>query len=44
MLTILAHVTQSEFPLGLSLFLGGLGAGIGIGVGYGAYLKFFKSR
>ena len=42
MLTILAHVTQSEYPLGLALFLGGLGAGIGIGIGYGAYVKFFK--
>jgi hypothetical protein len=44
MVTILAHVTQNEFPLGIALFLGGLGAGIGIGVCYGAYVKFFKSR
>ena len=44
MLAMLVHVTQTEYPHGLALFLGGLGAGIGIGIGYGAYVKFFKSR
>lgn len=44
MLTIIAHVTPSEFPIGLALFLGGLGLGAGIGIGAGLYAKFFKSR
>jgi hypothetical protein len=44
MLSILAHITSSEFPIGMALFLGGLGVGAGIGVGLGAYLKYFKSR
>jgi hypothetical protein len=43
-LTIIAHVTPSEFPIGLALFLGGLGLGAGIGIGAGLYAKFFKSR
>jgi hypothetical protein len=44
MMSILAHVTTSEYPLGLALFLGGLGIGAGIGVGLGVYLKYFKAR
>jgi hypothetical protein len=44
MLSLLAHVTSGEYPIGLALFLGGLGVGAGIGVGLGAYLKYFKSR
>jgi hypothetical protein len=44
MLSLLAHVTANEYPLGLALLLGGLGVGAGFGIGLGAYLKFFKSR
>ena len=44
MMSLLAHVTPSEFPIGLALFLGGLGLGVGIGIGAGLYAKFFKSR
>ena len=44
MMSLLAHVTPSEFPIGLALFLGGLGLGVGIGIGLGIYAKFFKSR
>jgi hypothetical protein len=44
MLTVLAHVTSNEFPLGLALFLGGLGVGTGIGVGLGVYLKYWRPR
>lgn len=44
MLSLLAHVTPSEFPIGLALFLGGLGVGTGIGVGLGVYLKYFRTR
>ncbi len=40
MLSLLAHVTSGEYPIGLALFLGGLGTGVGLG----AYLKYFKSR
>ncbi|QDT75892.1 hypothetical protein [Lacipirellula limnantheis] len=43
MMPLLAHVTESEYPLGLALFLGGLGAGIGIGVGLGV-MKYLRSR
>ncbi len=43
MLSLLAHVTPNEYPLGLALFLGGLGLGVGIGVGLGV-VKYFKSR
>jgi hypothetical protein len=44
MMSLLAHVTPNEFPMGLALFLGGVGVGVGIGAGLAAYLKFFKSR
>ena len=44
MMSLFAHVTPSEFPIGLALFLGGLGLGVGIGIGAGLYAKFFKSR
>jgi hypothetical protein len=43
MLSLLAHVTPNEYPLGLALFLGGLGIGVGIGVGLGV-VKYFRSR
>ena len=43
MLSLLAHVTPNEYPLGLTLFLGGLGLGVGIGVGLGV-VKYFRSR
>jgi hypothetical protein len=43
MLSLLAHVTPNEYPLGLALFLGGLGLGVGIGVGLGV-VKYFRSR
>ena len=43
MMPLLAHDTESEYPLGLALFLGGLGVGIGIGVGIGV-MKYFRSR
>jgi hypothetical protein len=43
MLSLLAHVTPNEYPLGLALFLGGLGLGMGIGVGLGV-VKYFRSR
>jgi hypothetical protein len=44
MMSLLAHVTPGEFPIGLALFLGGLGLGVGIGIGAGLYAKFLKSR
>jgi hypothetical protein len=40
MLSVLAHVTPYEFPIGVALFLGGVGVGVGIGV----YLRYFKAR
>jgi hypothetical protein len=40
MMTMLGHVTAHEFPLGLALFLGGLGVGIGIA----AYWRYFRTR
>ena len=43
MLSLLAHVTPNEYPLGLALFFGGLGLGVGIGVGLGV-VKYFRSR
>ena len=43
MLSLLAHVTPNEYPLGLALFLGGLGVGVGIGVGLGM-VKYFRAR
>ncbi len=43
MLSLLAHVTSNEYPLGLALFLGGLGLGVGIGVGLGV-VKYFRSQ
>jgi hypothetical protein len=43
MLSLLAHVTPNEYPLGLALFLGGLGLGVGIGVGL-RVVKYFRSR
>ena len=43
MMSLLAHVTPNEYPMGLALFLGGIGVGVGLGVGLGVYLKYFKS-
>jgi hypothetical protein len=43
MMPLLAHVTETEYPLGLALFLGGLGLGIGFGVAFGI-MKYFRSR
>ena len=43
MLSLLAHVTPNEYPLGLALFLAGLGLGVGIGVGLGV-VRYFRSR
>lgn len=43
MLPLIAHVTESEYPLGLALFLGGIGVGIGMGVALGV-MKYFRSR
>ena len=43
MMPLLAHVTESEYPLGFALFLGGLGVGIGLGVVLGV-MKYFRSR
>lgn len=43
MMSLLAHVTPNEYPLGLALFLGGLGIGVGIGVGLGVVM-YFRSR
>jgi hypothetical protein len=43
MLSLLAHVTPNEYPLGLALFLGGLGIGVGVGIGLGL-VKYFRSR
>jgi hypothetical protein len=40
MMFFLGHVTAHEFPLGLALFLGGLGAGVGVGI----YWRFFRTR
>lgn len=41
--SMLAHVTESEYPLGMALFLVGLGVGLGIGAGLGI-VKYFRSR
>ncbi len=43
MMSLLAHVTPNEYPVGLALFLGGLGVGIGFGVALGV-VKYFRSR
>ena len=43
MISVLAHVTPHEFPIGLALFLGGLGLGVGIGAGL-AVIKYFRGR
>jgi hypothetical protein len=43
MMPLLAHVTESEYPLGLALFLGGVGVGVGFGVALGV-VKYFRSR
>jgi hypothetical protein len=43
MMSLLAHVTPNEYPLGLALFLGGLGIGVGVGIGLGV-VKYFRSR
>jgi hypothetical protein len=43
MMPLLAHVTESEYPLGLALFLGGVGVGVGLGVAWGI-MKYFRSR
>jgi hypothetical protein len=43
MICVLAHVTSHEFPIGLALFLGGLGLGVGIGAGLAA-MKYFRGR
>lgn len=40
MISMLAHVTPHEFPIGMALFLGGLG----LGVGFGLYVRYFKTR
>ena len=42
MLALLAHVTPSEYPAGLAMFLAGLGTGLGLSVA--AYWGFFRSR
>jgi hypothetical protein len=39
MICVLAHVTPHEFPIGMALFLGGLGVGVGLGI----YLKYFRT-
>ncbi len=39
-MSLLAHLTPHEFPIGMALFLGGLGVGLGIGI----YLRYFKAR
>jgi hypothetical protein len=41
MLYILSHVTPTEFPLGVAMFLGGIGVGIGISA---FYMRYFRSR
>ncbi|BBO35985.1 hypothetical protein PLANPX_5597 [Lacipirellula parvula] len=43
MMPLLAHVTTAEYPLGLALFLGGIGVGLGVGIGIGI-LKYFRPR
>lgn len=43
MMPLIAHVTESEYPLGLALFLGGLGVGVGLGIALGV-VKYFRSR
>jgi hypothetical protein len=43
MMSLLAHVTPNEYPLGLALFLGGLGIGVGVGIGLGV-VRYFRSR
>jgi hypothetical protein len=43
MMPLIAHVTESEYPLGLALFLGGVGVGVGLGVALGI-MKYFRSR
>ena len=44
MIELLAHVTQSEFPLLSAILVGGVGIGVGIGIGLGAYLRYFRER
>lgn len=43
MMSLLAHVTPNEYPMGLTLFLGGLGVGVGIGIGAGV-VRYFRLR
>ena len=40
MIVTLAHLTPHEFPLGVALFLGGIGVGIGVGI----YLRYFRAE
>ena len=42
MLTLLAHVTPQEFPLGAALFIAGVSVGIGVAIGM--YYSKFRSR
>lgn len=44
MIELLAHVTQSEFPILSAILIAGVGIGVGIGIGLGAYLRRQRSR
>lgn len=41
-MTLWAHVTPSEYPAGLAMFLVGLACGVGLSIA--AYRWFFRSR